>query len=187
MAISDSNYSPTNRTFTGGNNLTYTPKYWEDNEVIERAEMNNLEQGIQIALEQVDTIGNTADEAVRQINSLLTQFRDDYRDFNEVMDTLSATIASDVNSNLSTNNVEIINSFKNLLGSQYVGEATSFPLSLPNGLETVDSRITQLYNAIFGNGNNNNITALQSNLSNLDTYVRGVNNTNSLTAQITAL
>lgn len=142
MAINDSNYTPTNRTFTGGNNLTYTPKYWEDNELIERAEMNNLEQGIQIALAQTDEIQETADQAVAQVNSLLTQFREDYQSFNNTMDALPNTISSNVQSNLSENNTKIINSFKNLLGAQYVGDTTTLPLTLPNGLSDVDTRIT---------------------------------------------
>ena len=184
MAINDSNYTPIDRTFTGGNNLTYTPKYWEENELIERAEMNNIEQGIQIALAQTDEIQETADQAVAQVNDILTQFRDDY---NYLTNKLPANISSDVQSTLSANNTNIITSFQNLLGSQYVNGATTLPLTLPNGLDTVDDRITQLYTAIFGTGSNNNITILQTNLADLDTYVRGASNTNSLTAQITTL
>lgn len=66
-------YTIPTQVFTSNNNkLIYTPKKWEDNELIERIEMNNLEQGIQIALEGASVAQAAGDRAVATINGLLS-------------------------------------------------------------------------------------------------------------------
>ena len=51
------------------NKLVYTPKKWEDGELIERIELNNFEQGIQIALEQTSTIQQTSQDAIDNLTN----------------------------------------------------------------------------------------------------------------------
>lgn len=52
--MDDESYEAENIVIQTGN-LTYTPKKWADEEHIETVEMNNIEQGIQIALKRLET------------------------------------------------------------------------------------------------------------------------------------
>jgi hypothetical protein len=51
MAMNDASYIVSGGDVTSNSGLIYSPKKWQDNEKIDRVEMNNIEQGIQIALE----------------------------------------------------------------------------------------------------------------------------------------
>jgi len=165
--------------------LQYYPKLWEDNELIEAIEMNNIEQGILIALDAADSIGNIKDEALAVISSQMDSFNQQSQNLTNQIETIQSNISSNVSNQLNTNNSNLLAALTNLLGSYY--SLNSLTDQLASGKQTVDARITELYTAIFGNGSNNNITTLQTNLENLNTYVRGDNNASSLTAQITAL
>jgi hypothetical protein len=46
------------------------PKKWENGELIETIEMNNIEQGIQIALESRSTIQDIANTAIAQVTNI---------------------------------------------------------------------------------------------------------------------
>ena len=185
MAMNDSNYTPSTREFDSTDQtLHYTPKLWEDNERIDRVEMNNIEQGIQIALEQTNTIKTTAEEAVNSVTDALDDFRTLATNIENQLNTAKTNIESSVDSKLNTQSANVLGAFTTLLGSYYTIE--SLTAELGTGKQTVDARLVELYNTIFSNGTNN-ISQLQENLSNLNTYVRGSQNTESLTAQIQAL
>ena len=188
MAMNDTNYSVSGQDIISDSGLIYSPKRWEDNELIERIEMNNIEQGIQIALESRSEVERIATESLQGITDYYSNTISPALDnFNTTVSGLSKRITTEVNQNLSTNNQNIVNSFRNLLGANYVPNDAVLPLTLPNTINTVDSRITEIYNAVFGNGSSNNITQLQTGLNNLNTYVRGETNPNSLVNQIIAL
>ena len=185
MTMNDSNYTPLTREFDSADQtLHYTPKLWEDNELIERIEMNNIEQGIQIALEQTSTIADTAEEAVNSVNQALGDFRTLANTIQDDLNTAKTNIENSVDSKLTTQSTNVLGAFTTLLGSYYT--INSLTAELGSGKQTVDARIVELYNTIFSNGTNN-ITQLQNNLTDLTTYVRGQQNSSSLTAQIIAL
>ena len=188
MAMNDTNYSVSGQDIISDSGLIYSPKRWEDNELIERIEMNNIEQGIQIALESRSELKRIAGEYLQGITDYYSNTISPALDeLNQTIGGLSKRITTEVNQNLTQNTQNIIDSFRNLLGTNYVPNDAVLPLTLPNTINTVDSRITEIYNAVFGNGSSNNITQLQTGLNNLNTYVRGETNPNSLVNQIIAL
>lgn len=179
--MSDENYNPTiiARTSSDGS-LTYVPKKWESNEIIDTIEMNNIEQGIQIALEQTSTIQDISETAINNIiNYYLNTVLPALNDFSTAMDNLPTTIATQVNGNLATNNSNIITTLSNLLGTNYVATTDTLPVTLGANMSTVDARLVELYNTLFNNGTDK--------LADLDTFVRGANNTSSLNAKVIAL
>ena len=135
---------------TSNGNLRYVPKKWEDNELIETIEMNNIEQGIQIALAQTSNITDTAREAINTVNAALDNFRDLAGDVEEELNTAQTNIENSVDNKLNTQSTKVINAFTKLLGSYYTIETLDSELS--QGKQTVDARITELYNEVFGEG-----------------------------------
>lgn len=190
--MSDINYRsnaytiPSEPFKSADNILEYLPKKWEDEEIIDRVEMNNIEQGILIALEQTSTIQNTAEEAVENVRQQIQSFNERANEISEALDTAQTTIENSVATQLETNNTNITTTLSNLLGAAYASN-TALPWSLPSGMNSVDARIAELYSQIFDNSNNSNISSLQQSLNDLDTYTRGASNANSLTNQILAL
>lgn len=151
--VSIDNTDPSQSYFTGttnNGNLRYVPKKWEDNELIETIEMNNLEQGIQIALAQTSNITDTAREAINTVNSALDEFRDLADDVEEELNTAQTKIENSVDNKLNAQSTKVINAFTKLLGSYYTIETLDSELS--QGKQTVDARIIELYNEVFGEG-----------------------------------
>ena len=158
MAMNDSNYTPISQDFTSGN-LIYSPKQWADNELIERIEMNNIEQGIQIALKQTDDIRTTSETAINNMTSYYTNtILPSLNSFNTRMDGLSDEIAGYVEADLNTNNSNIVTTLQQVIGvTDY--NIQSLPYSRPNGVKAIDTRITELYNEVFGQGSSGSTSA----------------------------
>lgn len=158
MAMNDSNYTPISQDFTSGN-LIYSPKQWADNELIERIEMNNIEQGIQIALKQTDDIRTTSETAINNMTSYYTNtILPSLNSFNTRMDGLSDEIAGYVEADLNTNNSNIVTTLKQIIGvTDY--NIQSLPYSRPNNVKAIDTRITELYNEVFGQGSSGSTSA----------------------------
>lgn len=161
--------------------LTYAPKKWVSGEVIQTIEMNNIEQGIQIAMEQASRVEDQANVQLARVQNYFDNTVDPaITAVTNRMNGLSAEIAGYVNSNLTDNNDKIVSSFRNLLGSNYVANDATLAsaLALPSGMSNIDARLVSLAGSL---------NTTNTNLSNLDTYVRGANNTSSIAAKITTL
>ena len=180
MAMNDTNYNVSGGDVTSNSGLIYSPKKWQDNEKIDRVEMNNIEQGIQIALESRTELETISAESLQRIEDYYNNVLNPaINSVNSQIASLPTTIQTEVNNNLSTNNQNIISSFINLLGANYVeANANTLPLSLPNQMATVDSRLTSLASSF---------SSINTNLTDLNTYVRGANNLNSISSQVLAL
>ena len=175
MAMNDSNYTPINQDFTSGN-LIYSPKQWADNELIERVELNNIEQGIQIALKQTDDIRTTSEAAINNMTSYYTNtILPSLNSFNTRMDGLSNEIAGYVETDLATNNSNIITTLQQIIGvTDY--NIQSLPYSRPNSVKAIDTRITELYNEVFGQGSSGSTSSnsLNARLQALTTTVENL-------------
>jgi len=137
---------------TSNGNLRYVPKKWESNELIETIEMNNIEQGVQIALAQTDTIQQTANQAVENVRSQIQTFNTRANEIENELNLAKSSIENDVNSKLDAQNTNLLNALTKLLGSYYtLGTITD---NLDSNKSTVDARITLLYDEIFGEGSN---------------------------------
>ena len=180
MAMNDASYIVSGGDVTSNSGLIYSPKKWQDNEKIDRVEMNNIEQGIQIALESRTELETISAESLQRIEDYYNNVLNPaINSVNSQIASLPTTIQTEVNNNLSTNNQNIISSFINLLGANYVeANANTLPLSLPNQMATVDSRLTSLASSF---------SSINTNFTDLNTYVRGTNNLNSISNQVLAL
>lgn len=180
MAMNDTNYTASNQDVVSSSGLIYSPKKWEDNELIETIEMNNIEQGIQIALESRSEIERIANESLQRVTTYYEHtIYPAIEDVTEKIGSVSDTVKETVNQSLTENTANIISSFRNLLGNNYVAANTNaLPLTLPNQMSTIDNRLVTLASSL---------TTTNNNLTDLNTYVRGENNTNSILNKVTAL
>lgn len=171
MAMQDSSYTPSTNEFESTDKtLHYTPKRWENSELIERVEMNNIEQGIQIALESRDNMMNIKQEFLNQITGMLNDFNTRADQIDQTIANYKTDIENSVETQLEEQSSDVLSAFNTLLGTYYALE--NLTDNLAQDKQNVHTRITELYNTIFSNGENN-IAQLQNNLANLNTYVRG--------------
>lgn len=174
MAMNDSNYTPIVQEFTSGN-MIYSPKKWEDNELIERVEMNNIEQGIQIALESRAEMETIKDQFVSIIQSDLSDFNTQVNQIANQLTNFQTQITDAVDTQLSNQNSDLITTLQQIIGiTDY--NIQSLPYSRPNGVKAIDTRITELYNEIFGQGSSGSTSSssLNARLQALTTTVENL-------------
>ena len=165
----DSQYAVSGNYFNSADgSKRYVPKKWDDNELIERIEMNNLEQGIQIALEQSETIRQTSQTAIDNMtNYYVNTILPSLNSFNERVNGLSDEISGYVSENLVENNTDIINTLQTIIGTSYDIQ-TIKNYSRPEGINAIDTRLTQLYNEVFGSeGSSSSSTSLNARVNEL--------------------
>lgn len=159
--------------------MSYTPKVWASNELVTSQAMNNIEIGVQEALAQTTTIQQTASDAISQVNSIRNSILADLSSTRDEINSFRTDIESSVDTQLASNNNSILTVLRYALGTPYYN-INSLNWTLPQGSETIDARITELYTEIFGeNGGNNpsttslnaRVQALTTNLSTLTTTV----------------
>ena len=148
--------------------LYYYPKLWSSGELIDAIDMNNIEQGIQIALASRTSMEEIAEEAV----STIVQAK---REIEDSLSTIQSNLTNNVNSQLNTQNTNLITTLQQIIGvTDY--NIQSLPYTRPPGVSALDTRITELYNEIFGIGGsgstsstslNARIQALTSSIDNL--------------------
>lgn len=169
MAMNDLNYIPVGEDFTSGN-MIYSPKKWQDNELIDRVEMNNIEQGIQIALESRTEMNNIKEDFIATIQHDLNDFNTRASEIENQLSGFQDTISDDVDAQLLTQNNNLITTLQQIIGvTDY--NIQSLPYTRPNTTAAIDTRLTQLYNEVFGEGSSGTIsaTSLNGRITNLET------------------
>lgn len=163
----DSSYTVSGDYFDSADgNKRYVPKRWDDNELLERIEMNNIEQGIQIALESRSTLENITRTAISQINSVKDEINSNLNEVKEDLDSIQDTINNNVENSLSTQNNNLITTLQQIIGvTDY--NIQSLPYSRPSNIAAIDTRLTQLYNEVFGNDGSSSSTSLNARVNEL--------------------
>ena len=142
--------------------MAYTPKVWSSNDLLTSQAMNNIETGIQEALSQTTTINQTAADAISQVDSIRLSILDDLNSARAEMGSFQSTIEANIDTQLSTNTNSILTLLQRALGVPYYN-INSLSWTLPEGNQTIDARITELYTEIFGESSNENPSATSLN------------------------
>jgi len=180
--MDDSRYQASGAFYSLDESKVYAPKKWEDNEIIERIEMNNLEQGIQIALESRSTMENIKDEFITTIRTDLQNFNNEVEEINGRIDGFENQINNSVDNRLSAQNNDLKTTLQQIIGTTDY-DIQSIPYTRPNNINPIDVRITQLYNEVFGEGSsgstssnslNARLQALTNNVSDLPTNISAI-------------
>ena len=147
--------------------MAYVKHSWQDNELIEAAKLNNLEDGVEEALSQSTTINQVKEDAVRQVTAIRNEILDDLEDVQDNLDNFNTQISNNVNQQLSRQNEDIITTLQEIIGTSTYS-ITTLPYERPNNVETIDARIAELYTEIFGeNSSGSSSSSLNTRLENL--------------------
>ena len=138
--------------------LQYYPKLWDENELIETIDMNNIEQGIQIALESRTEMEKVKNQFIGTINSELSRFNERVDQISGELTDFQTQVTNAVGTQLSGQNNDIITTLQQIIGvTDY--NIQSLPYSRPEGVKAIDTRITELYNEVFGQGSSGSTSA----------------------------
>lgn len=156
--------------------MAYISKTWQDSEIITAEKLNNIEVGIQEALAQTTTIEQTAADTISQVNTLRNEILSDLTDMGSTLDSFEDTINNSVNTTLTTNSNKVLALFQTILGSDYYN-VNSLDWVLPNNKQTVNARITTLYNEIFGQNGTPGNESISERISTLETSLNSLSST----------